>query len=78
MTSYTGWALLLLSTYAIWLVVLTVRSFRNPETSPDSFFLAGKNVGLGASILTFWATIISAAAIVGGAGFFYVHGIGNL
>lgn len=78
MTPYATWALIFLAGYAFWLLFLALRSFRNPESSAENFFLAGKKVGLISTILTFWATYISAAAIIGGAGYYYIHGIGSL
>ncbi|MGB0371157.1 MAG: sodium:solute symporter family protein [Opitutales bacterium] len=78
MSAYAIWALVFLSAYGMWLLFLTVRSWKNPSGNPESFFLASKQVGLIPTILTFWATYISAAAIIGGAGYYYIHGIGNL
>ena len=77
-TAYSIWALIFLAAYGIWLLFLAVRSVCSPESSAENFFLAGKKVGLLPTILTFWATYISAAAIIGGAGYYYIHGIGNL
>tara|TARA_B100001123_G_scaffold450292_1_gene619905 strand:- start:190 stop:1518 length:1329 start_codon:yes stop_codon:yes gene_type:complete len=44
---------------------------------PSAFFLANKSVKFLPSMLTFWATYFSAAALIGGAGYYYIHGVGN-
>lgn len=77
MSPYAFWSIVFLLAYGVWLLFLTVRSWIQPTGNPENFFLAGKKVGLVSTILTFWATYISAAAIIGGAGYYYLHGIGN-
>jgi SSS family solute:Na+ symporter len=77
MTSFQFWASAFLLLYLGWLLVLTFRSFRKPSMEPGTFFLANKSVGFLPSLLTFWATYFSAAALIGGAGYYYIHGIGN-
>ncbi|MCZ6675327.1 MAG: sodium:solute symporter family protein [Verrucomicrobia bacterium] len=77
MTPFQFWASAFLLLYLGWLLFLTVRSFRKPSMEPAAFFLANKSVKFLPSLLTFWATYFSAAALIGGAGYYYIHGIGN-
>ena len=77
MDSYLQWSLILLGAYVLWLLYLTARSIRSKRASLESFFLADKDVGFGSSVLTFWATYFSAAGLIGGAGYYYLNGIGN-
>lgn len=77
MSAYVIWASIFLGLYLLWLLSLTIQSWRQTVGSLGDYFLAGKNVGLIPSILTFWATYFSAAALIGAAGFYYIHGIGN-
>lgn len=77
MSSYIIWACVFLLLYLLWLISLTLQSwFGKPSTLGD-YFLAGKDVGFIPSVLTFWATYFSAAALIGASGYYYIHGIGN-
>ncbi|MCB1123493.1 MAG: sodium:solute symporter family protein [Verrucomicrobiae bacterium] len=78
MTAFQIWASVFLLLYLGYLLWLTVRSLRNPSHQPGSFFLANKTVKFLPALLTFWATYFSAAALIRGAGYYYIHGIGNL
>lgn len=75
---FKTWSMVLLVAYIGWLLLLSIRSSRRPKGDPADFFLAGKSVGRIPSLLSFWATYFSAAAVIGAAGYFYIHGIGNL
>ncbi|MEM9158798.1 MAG: hypothetical protein AAGB46_07075 [Verrucomicrobiota bacterium] len=77
MNAYLVWTVSFLGLYLLWLVFIAVRSSKQKKGSLDQFFLADKKVGFLSSTLTFWATYFSAAAIIGGAGFYYIHGVGN-
>jgi solute:Na+ symporter, SSS family len=77
MTSFQLWATCFLLLYLGWLLYLTVKSFKHPGMELGEFFLANKTVKFLPSLLTFWATYFSAAALIGGAGYYYIHGIGN-
>ena len=77
-STFKIWSALLLLGYITWLVFLSIRSSRQNKGDRTEFFLAGKSVRLIPSLLTFWATYFSAAALIGAAGYFYIHGIGNL
>jgi SSS family solute:Na+ symporter len=77
MSAYAIWASAFLLLYLLWLLALTVRSWQTKVSNLSDYFLAGKDVGFIPSILTFWATYFSAAALIGAAGFYYIHGIGN-
>lgn len=77
MTAFQLWASIFLALYLGWLLWLTIRSFRKPSMELGEFFLANKSVGFFPSLLTFWATYFSAAALIGGAGYYYIHGVGN-
>jgi solute:Na+ symporter, SSS family len=77
MTAFQLWAALLLGIYLGWLLFLTIRSYKQPSKELGDFFLANKSVGFFPSLLTFWATYFSAAALIGGAGYYYIHGVGN-
>jgi Na+/panthothenate symporter len=77
MSAYVVWSAIFLGAYLIWLLVLTVLSMRAPKGELGEFFLADKNVGFIPSVLTFWATYFSAAALIGGAGYYYLNGVGN-
>lgn len=77
MTSFQLWAAIFLALYLGWLLFLTIRSFNKPSMELGEFFLANKSVGFFPSLLTFWATYFSAAALIGGAGYYYIHGVGN-
>ena len=76
--SFKVWSTLLLLGYIAWLVFLTIRSWSQQKGDRTDFFLAGKSVRLIPSLFTFWATYFSAGAVIGAAGYFYIHGIGNL
>ncbi|MEM8867617.1 MAG: sodium:solute symporter family protein [Verrucomicrobiota bacterium] len=78
MNSFVLWASIFLGSYLLWLILLTVKSMRTTPSELNEFFLAGKNVSFIPSVLTFWATYFSAAALIGGAGYYYINGIGNL
>ncbi len=77
MSAYAFWASCFLLLYLLWLLGLTVKSWREKVGNLNDYFLAGRSVGLIPSILTFWATYFSAAALIGAAGYYYIHGIGN-
>lgn len=77
MTAFQAWASIFLLLYLGWLLYLTYRSYRNRALEPGTFFLANKSVRFLPSLLTFWGTYFSAAALIGGAGYYYIHGIGN-
>ena len=77
MTSFQLWASAFLLIYLGYLLFLTIKSFRSPPLEPGAFFLANKSVKFLPSLLTFWATYFSAAALIGGAGYYYIHGVGN-
>ncbi|WP_269527039.1 sodium:solute symporter family protein [Coraliomargarita parva] len=77
MSAYVIWAAIFLAGYLIWLLVLALRSARTRSTDLDTFFLADKSVGFLASVFTFWATYFSAVALIGAAGYYYMHGVGN-
>ena len=77
MSMYIIWACIFLSLYLIWLISLTIKSWWSKPNTLGDYFLAGKNVGFIPSILTFWATYFSAAALIGASGYYYIHGIGN-
>lgn len=77
MNPYLFWSLIFLGAYVIWLLSLTVMSLRAKQSGLETFFLADKDVGFISSVLTFWATYFSAAALIGGAGYYYLNGIGN-
>lgn len=78
MNTFVLWASIFLGSYIIWLIALTLKSMRSQPSELNEFFLAGKKVGFIPSVLTFWATYFSAAALIGGAGYYYLNGIGNL
>ena len=77
-STFKIWSALLLLGYITWLVFLSIRSSRQNKGDRTDFFLAGKSVRLVPSLFTFWATYFSAGAVIGAAGYFYIHGIGNL
>ncbi|MCH2036710.1 MAG: sodium:solute symporter family protein [Puniceicoccaceae bacterium] len=77
MTSYILWAFTFLVLYLLWLVYLTVKSWISKSGTLHDYFLAGNDVGFIPSLLTFWATYFSAAALIGASGYYYIHGIGN-
>ncbi|MEO0508600.1 MAG: sodium:solute symporter family protein [Verrucomicrobiota bacterium] len=77
MSAYVIWAGLFLALYILWLVSLTFRSWVSKPGSLRDYFLAGNDVGFIPSVLTFWATYFSAAALIGASGYYYIHGIGN-
>ena len=77
MTPYILWAFTFLTFYLLWLVYLTVKSWMNKSGTLRDYFLAGNDVGFIPSLLTFWATYFSAAALIGASGYYYIHGIGN-
>ena len=77
MTEFQIWASLFLVLYLGWLLYLTVKAFKRPAKELGDFFLAGKTVGFIPSLLTFWATYFSAAGLIGAAGYYYIHGVGN-
>jgi SSS family solute:Na+ symporter len=77
MTSFQIWASAFLLLYLGWLLYLTFKSFKKPSKDLGEFFLANKSVKFLPSLLTFWATYFSAAALIGGAGYYYIHGVGN-
>ncbi len=77
MTEFQTWASLFLLLYLGWLLYLTVKAFKRPAKELGDFFLAGKTVGFIPSLLTFWATYFSAAGLIGAAGYYYIHGVGN-
>ena len=77
MTDFQIWASLFLLLYLGWLLYLTVKAFKRPTKELGDFFLAGKTVGFIPSLLTFWATYFSAAGLIGAAGYYYIHGVGN-
>ncbi len=77
MTDFQIWASIFLLLYLGWLLFLTIRSYRRPAKGLGEFFLAGKSVGFLPSVLTFWATYFSAAGLIGAAGYYYIHGVGN-
>jgi solute:Na+ symporter, SSS family len=77
MTSFQLWAAAFLLLYLGWLLYLTFKSFKRPAKDLGEFFLANKSVKFFPSLLTFWATYFSAAALIGGAGYYYIHGVGN-
>ena len=77
MTSFQLWASAFLLLYLCWLLYLTFKSFKRPSKDLGEFFLANKSVKFLPSLLTFWATYFSAAALIGGAGYYYIHGVGN-
>lgn len=77
MNAYLLWSCLFLGGYLLWLVFLTVRSAKARQGALESFFLADRAVSFWPSLLTFWATYFSAAALIGGAGYYYLNGVGN-
>ena len=77
MSSYIIWACAFLLLYLLWLISLTFKSWRSKPNTLGDYFLAGKDVGFIPSVLTFWATYFSAAALIGASGYYYIHGIGN-
>ena len=68
MTPYILWAFTFLTFYLLWLVYLTVKSWMNKSGTLRDYFLAGNDVGFIPSLLTFWATYFSAAALIGASG----------
>ena len=77
MTDFQIWASIFLLLYLGWLLFLTVKAYKRPAKGLSEFFLAGISVAFLPSLLTFWATYFSAAGLIGAAGYYYVHGIGN-
>ena len=77
MNAYVIWSSIFLGAYLLWLLALTVRSLREKKGDLGEFFLADKDVGFIPSVLSFWATYFSAAALIGGAGYYYLNGVGN-
>lgn len=77
MTDFQIWASIFLLLYLGWLLLLTIKSYKRPAKGLGEFFLAGKSVKFLPSLLTFWATYFSAAGLIGAAGYYYVHGVGN-
>lgn len=77
MTAYILWAFAFLLIYLLWLLFLTIKSWLGESCSLREYFLADNNVGFIPSLLTFWATYFSAAALIGASGYYYIHGIGN-
>lgn len=77
MTAFQIWASIFLLLYLGWLLFLTIRAYKKPAKEPGDFFLAGKAVPFLPSLLTFWATYFSAAGLIGAAGYYYIHGVGN-
>ncbi|MDA9764186.1 MAG: sodium:solute symporter family protein [Opitutales bacterium] len=77
MTAFQIWASIFLILYLGWLLYLTVKAYKQPSKELGEFFLAGKSVKFLPSLLTFWATYFSAAGLIGAAGYYYIHGVGN-
>ena len=77
MTDFQIWASIFLLLYLGWLLFLTVKAYKRPAKGLSEFFLAGKSVAFLPSLLTFWATYFSAAGLIGAAGYYYIHGVGN-
>ena len=77
MTDFQIWTTIFLLLYLGWLLFLTIRAYRSPAKGLGEFFLAGKSVAFLPSLLTFWATYFSAAGLIGAAGYYYIHGVGN-
>ena len=77
MTAFQIWASIFLILYLGWLLYLTIKAYRKPDKELGEFFLAGKSVKFLPSLLTFWATYFSAAGLIGAAGYYYIHGVGN-
>ncbi|QXD25989.1 sodium:solute symporter family protein [Opitutia bacterium ISCC 51] len=77
MTAFQIWASIFLILYLGWLLYLTIKAYKEPSKELGDFFLAGKSVKFLPSLLTFWATYFSAAGLIGAAGYYYIHGVGN-
>lgn len=76
--SLLGWTVLAICLYVGWLIYLTYQHRKEPRTSSNEYYLAGRNVKRGSGLLTFFASYFSAGTVIGAVGYFYGHGIGTL
>lgn len=79
MTSLQTYLTVLITIYLLYLAVTLIRQRRTQEeVTPLKHWLDNRSVGGFFAVLTLFATLFSAGILVGGAGFYYSHGIGTL